>query len=460
MKTLTSIILALIITLAAGLLFAEPMELSLEEAVSLGRANNLNLKMQDITVEQARRNQTDRWNVFIPDISASAILSRSNVAATVSGQAVVGNPLSITGEGTYDEVYIQDYSQEMDPWTLIGNVQAQLVLTPALINGIKALDLTYRTEQLNREMTEKELERDIQKNYYLLIQLSKAIELLEKNRETTREQYEDMQAMYRNGMITELDLLQVESGLASLEPMITTQKNNYKQLRMKYCMDLGLPLDQELILIDDIRVKDLLELDADFLVNRYLADNLSLQSLVLGKDAAANGRDATRNQSLPQLIVSYNISPMVMDPFNGDSWNGDTFKDNDRGSLSLTLNVPLDDWIPHSGPDNKVKEMEDALASLEHQKKLLLQATEMQIRQYVMALEASAQNLKVLENNVELARKAYDMSWESYRNGQKTQTDLSQSQNDLLDAENKLIGEKYTYISTLLDLEYTINSDL
>ena len=84
----------------------------------------------------------------------------------------------------------------------------------------------------------------------------------------------------------------------------------------------------------------------------------------------------------------------------------------------------------------------------------------MQIRQYVMGLDASAQNLKVLENNVILAQKAYDMSWEAYRNGQKTQTDLDKAQDELLDSENKLIGEKFTYISTLLDLEYVINKEL
>jgi outer membrane protein TolC len=449
-----------LIILGYSTLFAQSMDLSLEEAVSLGKANNLNLKMKDITVEQARREKADRWNVLVPDMSVSATLARSNVAPTISGSVVEGIVPNGGIPGAYDTVYINNYSIEADPWTLIGNVQAQLVLTPAMVNGIKALDLTYRTEQLNREMSETELTRNIQKNYYLLIQLRKAIELLEKNRATTEQQYSDMQAMYRNGMITELDLLQVQSGLASLGPMITTQKNNYEQMRMAYCMDLGLPLDQELNLVDDIKVTELADIDADSLVNRYLADNLSVKSMILGKDSAANGKEATVNQSLPSLILGINYSPMVMDPFNGDSWDENTFDKNDSGRFSVTLSIPIDDWIPHSGPNNKVKEMDDTLKNLEYQQTLLLQGTEMQIRQYAMGLVASAQNLKVLESNVTLAQRAYDMSWEAYRNGQKTATDLSKAQDELLDAENKLIGEKYKYMSTLLDLEYVVNRDL
>ncbi len=448
--------LCLILAVIPALLSAEAKDLTVQEAISLGKAHNLNLKVQDITVAKADRAKNDRWNVFVPDVSAQVILNHSNVATTGTALAPIitsYNPVT----GGFDEVGVTSY--EVNQYTLIGNLNAQLVLTPALANGIKALDLNLRTEKLNREKDEKDLERSIEKNYFQLVQMKKSVELLEKNIVTTTQRYNDMQAMYRNGLITELDLLQVQSGLASLKPSLTSLKNGYDQLRMAFCMDLGLPLNQELNLTEEINV-DARAFDADEMVNRYLADNLDVKAMALGKDSAENGRKAQINQSLPSLILGWNYQPMINAPFESSSWDNEPFKDNDGGAFSLTLNIPLDDWLPHSGASNKVKEMEDTLAGLEYQQKLLYQGTEMQIRASVMSLEASRENLAVMEENVTLARKTYDMSWEQYRNGQMTATDLSQSENDLLQAESDLLGEKYKYITALLDLEYLVNRDL
>jgi outer membrane protein TolC len=450
--------LCLILAVLPALLSAEARDLTVQEAISLGKAHNLNLKVQDITVAQADRAKNDRWNVFVPDVNAQVILNHSNVATT--GTAVVANPYDTasTPYGTvYNSVFSSDY--DVNQYTLIGNLSAQLVLTPALANGIKALDINLRTEQLNREKDEKDLEMSIEKNYFQLVQMKKSVELLEKNIVTTTQRYNDMQAMYRNGLITELDLLQVQSGLASLKPSLTSLKNGYEQLHMAFCMDLGLPLNQELNLTEEISV-NARAFDADEMVNRYLADNLDVKAMALGKDSAENGRKAQINQSLPSLILGWNYQPMIMAPFESGSWENEPFKDNDGGAFSLTLNIPLDDWLPHSGAANKVKEMEDTLAGLEYQEKLLYQGTEMRIRSSVMSLEASRENLAAMEENADLARKTYDMSWEQYRNGQMTATDLSQSENDLLQAESDLLGEKFKYITALLDLEYLINRDL
>ena len=441
--------------LSALLLGAETMDLSIEQAIALGKENNLNLKVQDITVAQADRSNRDRWNVFLPDVSASVILNRSNLKST--GTALAPVTSSYTGTG-FDEVTLSSY--EVPDTTLVGNLSAQLVLNPALGNGIKALDLNLRTEKLNREIDEKQLELNIKKYYYQLVQLKASIALVEKNKATTEQRYRDMEAMYRNGLITELDLLQTEAGLASITPTLTTLQNSYAQLRMALCMDLGLPLGQELNLTDGIEAADARTFDPDRLVNRYMTDNLDIQSMTLGKDSARNGLAAQKNQSLPSLILSWNYQPAIPSPFESASWEGEPFKDNDSGAFSVTLNIPIDDWIPHSGASNSVKEMEDTLASLEYQEKMLYQGTEMTIRQYVMTLDATVQNLQVMEENVALKQKAYDMSWEQYRNGQLTATDLSQAENDLLSAESDLLGEKYTYISTLLDLEYAVNRDL
>lgn len=450
-------IIVIFFALATLSLFGEIRELTIDEAVELGKAHNLTLKIQDIEVVQAQREKDDRFNVFFPDMSASATLNRSNLEN--SGYVLTPWGTSTTNAyGTaYEDVLYNDYEYQ---YSLIGNVSAQLVLTPAIGNGIKALELNLTTKKLEQRKGENELGNNIKKNYYLLVQMTKGTELLEKNISTTTQRYRDMQAMYQNGMIRELDLLQTQLGLSTMESELTSLNNQVKQLKMAFCMDIGLPITDEIVLTDEIMVGETKIFNADYLVNRYMGDNLDLQSFYLSKDSAQNGKSAQVNQSLPQLILGYNYNPIILDPLNSESWEDDPFEDNDSGSFSITLNIPLDDWIPHSTADNKVRKMNDTMSALDLQEKQLTQATEMKIRSFVMSLGASTEKLAVLERSVTLSQKAYDLSWESYRNGRTTATDLSQVEDDLIKAENNLIAEKYTYITSLLDLEYTLNRSL
>ncbi len=436
---------------------AESMTLTVDRAVELGLSNNFNIRVQESKVGTSARAKDDAWNVFIPDISASAILSRSNSAASVSGSATVGVPSSIGADGSYDNVWIQTYDQEMSPWTLMGNIQAQLALSPAIGNGISALALNYENALLSLESAENSTEQSIKKNFYGILLMQEQIELLKKNIGTMETRLANMEEMYKFGYITQLDLLNTEAGLASMGPTLTSLENSYELMLMSFRMELGLELDQPLVFDGEVEASPE-TWDSDSLVMKYLGDSLDLQQLEITRQMLENGKDATYNQSrLPALIFSWSYSPYQADPFDFDSWSDDSFS-GDRGSLSITLSMPVDDWLPHSGTANKLKEAQEQLDELAYQRELAVRGTEMQIRSLVMNLNTSRENLIVKESAVDINRQSYEMSQESYNNGGLTLIDLETSENDLLQAESNLLSEKYTYISNLLDLEAALNT--
>ena len=61
---------------------------------------------------------------------------------------------------------------------------------------------------------------------------------------------------------------------------------------------------------------------------------------------------------------------------------------------------------------------------------------------------------------MELAEKAYNMTYEAYRVGTTEILDVRDSESQLSQAKLGLLNEKYTYLTTLLDLEYAINAKL
>ncbi len=442
-----------------------PLVLSVETAVELGLANNYNLKIQESTAAGKERSRKDAWNVFLPDISMSATLSRSNSSQTVAGTAVLGlDPMSgitepTTADGMYDYLMLTSYESEISPWTAVGNISAQLALSAAMFNGIKQLELDYNNALLELDSSKQNTEKSIKTNFYNLLLLQEQIDVLKKNIKTTEARLESMEDMYQYGYITEIDLLNTKAGLASMGPSLLKIENGYEQLKMVFLMDLGLNLNQKIILDGSVEASPEIW-DADSLVNTYMANRIDIQQLTIAQKMLENGKSATINQSLlPALVLGWSYSPYQADPFESETWGDDGYF-GDNGSFSVTLSLPVEDWLPHSGTSNSIREAGDEIERMAYQKELAFLGAEMEIRSLVMTLNTSRESLKVLAEVIEINRKSLEMSTESYNNGQLSLLDLETAENDLLQAELDLVSEKYNYISSLLNLETAINKNL
>ena len=100
------------------------------------------------------------------------------------------------------------------------------------------------------------------------------------------------------------------------------------------------------------------------------------------------------------------------------------------------------------------------LEKLELSVATILQNGEIEINSLVDNLKKCESSIKAMEYNVELAEKAYNMSFEAYRVGTTELLDLNEAASQLSQAKLGLMNEKYTYLTTLLDLEYAINAKL
>jgi outer membrane protein TolC len=410
-------------------LSAEQLVLTVEESVELAASNNLNLKLQENILAGKSRAKQDAWNVFLPDISSNLTLNRSN------------SPMPMA-----------------EPWNLLGNISAQLAFSPAMVNGIKQLDLDFRYAKMNLEATEDRTSLGIKKTFYGILLMEQQIDLLEKNIKTMENRLTSMDAMYKNGMITKLDLLKTEASLSSLGPSLTSLENGLEQSMMRFKSDLGLSLNSD-IKLDGNVVAVPGSWDADALVENYLPGRQDIQQLLLSRNMLENAKSSLINQSrMPSLALSWSYSPILADPFNSDNWDIDNTMDN--GSFSITVSLPIDDWLPHSGTDNKIRNTQDEIDRLDYQKETAFQAAEMEIRSLAMDLNTSREILLVLEDSIEINGESLEMSRESYENGGLTLLDLETSENDLFQAEIDLLSEQFNYISSLLDLEAAVNSPL
>lgn len=448
------IILMIIILPAAAITAQEKSDtltLTLQEAVAKAEELNLTLQAGRESISSARKSWEMSWNQFIPSASLTTGLSRSNTAT--SGSTVI--PINEISTGIYDQLMVSDY--ELSPWSLLANLNFQWAVNPAMFDGIESLEQDYQSALLEQAQSREDLVFRVQQGFYQLLLLQEQIRILQQQIETMEERYRDMQTMYRNGFITQLDLLQTEAGLAQMRPGLIKLENGYQLALLNFRMTLGLDLDQPLKLVGAIGLPE--EADPDQALRDFdPRRRLDIQSLDLGLRQLETGLSASKNQMLPTLSLSWNYNPMLSDPFDGDMWSNLGDNISDRGSFSVMVSLPLDVWLPFSQTRSDQDGMESQMAQMRIQRKMAVQAAELEVRNMAMTLNASEQNIEALQKNLELAEEQYRMNEIAYRNGSKALTDLETAEDDLLSARFSIVEEQYNYLTTWLELKKALGS--
>ena len=89
-----------------------------------------------------------------------------------------------------------------------------------------------------------------------------------------------------------------------------------------------------------------------------------------------------------------------------------------------------------------------------------LRGAEIGVRGLLLQIRTSQQSLVALEQNVELARRAYELAEVGYNNGLRDLLEVQTAELDLRNAELNLLKEQKNVMDSLLDLEYELNASL
>ncbi len=450
-------LLILTLTAAPAVLFGEdPRVITVDQAVSLARQDNLNLQTKALEAETKKRTRDTAWNRFLPQVSASASLTRmtEDQDQTVSGLA----PVPPAVGGTYDRVAPYEEEIELSQWNLSPKVQATLPLTPALFHGIQMTRKDYQAGLISREKAEAQLERDVRKLFYNLLLFERNIEITKQSIQTAADRYEQARINYQNGLIPRYQMLSAQVALENQKPGLEDQKIQYQSMLAQFRQLLGLPRGTAVQLQGDISV-DPAQWKSDPLIRDFLEINLDIQSMENTLEILHLQKQLENDSRLPSLTLMYTLDPgAINDPFGADWTDGDNWQQK-NGMLNISLSVPLDGWIPSSSTDVGVKNAQD---NLEKTRMGLTQTREqlaMQVENIVRELNKSRQTLEARKLNVELAEESYTLAEEAYRAGGKELLEVQNAEIELQNARLGVLQERLNYINQLLELEYLLHTD-
>ena len=452
---------------------SEKLILTVEDATEFAIKNSRTLKVRAIDVEIAKLKKDNAWNVFLPSVQVTGTMSRSNEVSNTSAEMMDGimsgfmemlMPLytkhpELLGSLPSGSSSSSDSSDptEADHWKAIGNISLNWNFSFALLEAYKTTISSYEAGLISYEQSVKQTERDVQKLFYGMLLMQENLKLQQEMLENARLRMEQAEVFYKNGLAPELSYLQAQVAYENKKPTVLQMEQSLVQQLNTFGFLLGLPYGTEIELIGTIEPK-FIDIEASELVEKYLTNRLDVQSLYKNMELISHGIKATKLQTYtPALALSWGYQPIVMD-ITKNWFDGDNVMD--QGALSVTLAWNLTNMLPFSSNITSLKETEKNLEKLELSVATILQNGEIEINSLVDNLKKCESSIKAMEYNVELAEKAYNMSFEAYRVGTTELLDLNEAASQLSQAKLGLMNEKYTYLTTLLDLEYAINAKL
>jgi outer membrane protein TolC len=398
---------------ALSALAAEPVVLTEDSAVELALRNSLSLKTARIELETLKRRSATSWNALLPSLSAGAGLSGS------------------TGS----------------PWDLSLSLSARLPLSAGTPYSVRAASLQYQAAEVRLQESESSLRRDVRRSFDALLLGEEKIDLLEESRQSASLSADIARRNFAAGLISEVDALSAEMVLEKLGPQLEQARADFQTALLELESLAGLEPSATIRLEGSLRAPEA-QADADALVRDRLASRPDVRAAALEVELRRSQRGQAAAQArAPSASLSYSLSGGTADLAGAAGWTG-------RGSAQLSLNVPLDSWLPGSAGRVQAAEAGDELAKAELALQETQRAAEVEIRSLVLKLQALASSLRVLEKNEQLTRKVYQLRSTEYAAGLTDLTVLRQALDDHRQAGLDLATARQQYKDALADLEH------
>ena len=385
--------------------------LTLEECISLAKENNLSIKVQKNTLNDLKRKNETSWNSVSP---------------------------SIKGDAAF-----QDDFNKTQSFSISGSLG--LTLSTNLYSTIKGAKLNYENGLLTYNQAVKQIEMSVWKTFYDLIYKTEYFSFQSQNLLTAKKNYEQNLEKFKNGKISELDVMSSRVSYEQKKPVLEEARIDLTNNLELFKNIIGVDFDDEIKL--DGSLDFLLELKGIKLPPK---ENPSPDV-----QAAKFAVEIAENNLLAQRFSSY--SPVITGTYKyGQTLNIDNSLWNETSSLSVGVSIPLDSYLPWSSSavsiNSKKESLESAKLNLEDAEKSIRVNTENALRKINQIISM----LEVSKETVALAKKTYEMTETAYNYGKTDFLTLQNASDNVLNAEVSLKNQAKTLMETLLDTEYLL----
>ena len=448
MKKIVSLFLLVFAFTAQSQNNQQSFSFSLQQAISHALTNNYQAINASRDIESAKQKKWETTASGLPQINAG-LDYLNNFDFTLQG--VSGN--AFNPNGNPDEILAFAFGTKHN---MTGRATlSQLIFDGSYIVALQASKTYLQYFQNAKLKTETDIKEMITNSYANVLLTEESIAILEKNKTTLAKTLSDTEQIFKNGLIEEENVEQLQITLAS----INSNLNNVKRLNdisLKMLkIALGIDINSDLKLTDKLDVLTVNNLDLVLTKSEFSLDNnINYQMMLNFNEQRRLEYKLQKSKALPSLGANLNFG------YNSFS-NGFTFFNSDQkwnkfSNLGVGLNVPIFSSLGRSAKTQQVKiAFEQAKTQLtETEQKLKLQY-ESAKSDYEFSIEEYATS----KSNLNLAERIEKKQQIKFKEGLSSSFDFSEAQRQLYTTQQNYLQSMVNIINKKAALEKITNKN-
>lgn len=433
--------LAVVILLAGGYTRAQgtqdTLTLNLDKALEIALSDNPTIKVAEEEIALKKVSHKEAWQNLLPEASISGTMSHTITAPqfSIGDQTVkMGKDKANTATGTL-------------------NISLPL-FAPAVYRAMSMTKTDIELAVEKSRASKQDLVNQVTKAYYQLMLTQDSYDVLQKSYKLAEDNYNIVNAKYRQGTVSEFDKITAEVQMRSVKPSVISAGNAVTLSKLQLKVLMGITADVDIKIDDSLAAYEgvVFANQLDNTVHEGLVNNTTMKQLELNRLMLQKNIKSLRTNFMPTLGLGYSYQYQSM---NNDSWNVFNYNYGSSSSLVFSLSIPL----YKASNFTKLRSNRIQMRQLDQNRLDTERKLNMQITSYQDNMSASSEQVSSNKENVMQAEKAVQIAGKRYEVGKGTVLELNTSQVQLTEAELTYNQSIYDYLVAKADLDQVLGRD-
>ena len=435
--------------------FAQTKVYTLDEAINTALSNNREIAISVLNTKKSEAAVNEAYGYAMPTIDLNANYSYFLEKPKMPFPDFTALLTNATYSILFDEGVIpRDDSKfvpvetQLQSFAQSNNYEASLTLTQVIFSstvfeGIGASQTYYDLSVSELRNTVSKTVLDVQKAFYGVL-LSKAVlDITNSSYENAQENFNNVKALYEQGLVAEFDMLQAEVQVENVRPVVLRMENVLKNALNGFKLAIGIEQSADVNVSGDIVLEPIDVNNEEELIEEAIQANFNIQSLELKRqvDEAFIQLDVSRYWPTLAGFANYSYAG------SSDTWD---YQNYSYSTIGLNLSINL--WEGNR-TKNKVQQSTITYKQTEEQLLQLKDYTTLEVKAKILELQRVKSLVDVQERTVEIAQRAYNIAEIRYDEGTGSQLEIRNADQELRNARLNRVQAIHSYLVTKYELD-------
>ena len=427
---------------------------SLKQAQDYAVKNNANSRNSSIDMEIAKKKIWETTAIGLPHISAQVNYQHLFTVPELSlgGSTYLATDLPAGTPITSDDINNQSVYMGYKPGapiklgvannTTLDITVSQLIFSGEYIVGLQATKVFYTMTDQSRQKTEIDLKESIANSYAMALVLEQTRLVLNQSLENTTKTLSDMQEMYKQGLVENTDVDQIELVSLTLKNAVSSMSRQIDAIYDLLKFQLGMPFTDKIALTDNLEsITNNVNLETLIAAQFNINNNLDYQILQTSEEISKLNLKREKSTYLPNLAAVYRHNEMMNEP---------AFNFNPKDVVQIAMNVPI---ISSGERNSRVQQRKLELQKVTNTKDNVANSLQLQYLNTRNELTTAYEKYLNDKRNIELTKRILDKSLIKFKEGLASSRDVTEFLNQYLTAQSNM----YTSMLTLISAKYKLD---